>query len=154
VIEFKISAPGLQAAEQRFSQAGRIYREELATGARAASQILQKATEREAPGSIGESITVVTEPALHGVRMWAESRDKPYVRYVVEGTRAHEIRPRVAKALRFVYQGRVVFARSVQHPGTQPNPFFARALEKARLPLRRNYQATNRRILLRLTRGR
>jgi hypothetical protein len=40
-----------------------------------------------------------------------------------EGTRPHVIRPKHAKALRFVKDGQVVFAKSVQHPGTRPNHY-------------------------------
>jgi hypothetical protein len=47
--------------------------------------------------------------------------DTPYARFVAEGTRAHVIRPRARKALRFQMGGRTVFARRVNHPGTRPN---------------------------------
>jgi len=39
------------------------------------------------------------------------------------GTRAHVIRPRRARALRFVHNGRIVYARRVWHPGTKPNRY-------------------------------
>jgi hypothetical protein len=40
---------------------------------------------------------------------------------VAKGSRPHIIRPRRAKMLRFKVGGRTVFARSVRHPGTEPN---------------------------------
>lgn len=41
-----------------------------------------------------------------------------------EGTRPHIIRARNAKALRYVGRdGNVVFAKSVNHPGTRPNRY-------------------------------
>ena len=54
----------------------------------------------------------------------------PYAPYVEFGTRPHEIRPRRAKALRFVVgkwwePRRVVYARRVMHPGFRGR-FFAR----------------------------
>jgi hypothetical protein len=47
-------------------------------------------------------------------------------RFLQDGTRAHTIVARGA-ALRFVVAGRVVFAKSVQHPGTSPRPFMTEA---------------------------
>lgn len=49
---------------------------------------------------------------------------------VNDGTRPHIIRPRRARALRFTVNGRVVFARVVNHPGTKPRPFLDRALRE------------------------
>lgn len=49
---------------------------------------------------------------------------------VHDGTRPHTIRPRNAQVLRFVVDGRVVFARVVHHPGTRARPFIQRAVEE------------------------
>lgn len=62
----------------------------------------------------------------------------PYAAYVEFGTWSHsaiaprsgtyEIRPRNASALKFTgSDGRVVFAKSVQHPGIRPQPFMGPA---------------------------
>lgn len=54
-----------------------------------------------------------------------------YAPYVLGGTRAHTIAARNAKALRWIANsghGGVMFAKSVQHPGTKPNNFPERAL--------------------------
>lgn len=63
-----------------------------------------------------------------------------YAEMVHDGTRPHVIRPKrahtlrrssrgvVKPALRFVVNGRVVYARVVHHPGTLPRPFLDRAL--------------------------
>lgn len=53
-----------------------------------------------------------------------------YAEWVHDGTRPHTIRPRRAKALRFVVGGRVVYAKVVDHPGTKPRPFLDRALRE------------------------
>jgi hypothetical protein len=47
---------------------------------------------------------------------------------VESGTDPHEIVPTNAKALRFTGNGQVVFAASVQHPGTKENRFVERAI--------------------------
>lgn len=58
------------------------------------------------------------------------SADAPYAAPVHEGARPHVIRPRNARALRFEVEGRVVFARRVNHPGNRPNRFLAQAVER------------------------
>jgi hypothetical protein len=59
--------------------------------------------------------------------------DVPYARYVVEGTRPHQIVPVNAQALRWYDQeGDPVFAKAVQHPGYKGNPFPRRVWESMR----------------------
>lgn len=58
------------------------------------------------------------------------STDVEYATMVHDGTRPHTIRPRNAQVLRFVVDGRVVFARVVHHPGTRARPFIQRAVEE------------------------
>jgi hypothetical protein len=48
-----------------------------------------------------------------------------------DGSPAHRITARRRKSLRFVVGGRVVFRRSVWHPGTQGTEFLTRALPYA-----------------------
>lgn len=52
--------------------------------------------------------------------------NKDYAGYVEHGTRAHVIRPRNARALRFpvLGGGGFGFARSINHPGSRPHPYF------------------------------
>jgi hypothetical protein len=59
-----------------------------------------------------------------------------YTAYFVDkGPRAHAIRPKRARMLRFQAEGRTVFAKAVHHRGYRGRPFRARA---AREGLRRN----------------
>lgn len=60
------------------------------------------------------------------------TRDAPYGKYVHEGTRPHEIRPRKKRALRWATGGGFVFAKNVMHPGTKADPFLKNALEGER----------------------
>ena len=53
-----------------------------------------------------------------------------YAYYVHEGTRPHTIRPKKSKALRFVYNGRVIYAQKVSHPGQKKQPFLSKNLRK------------------------
>lgn len=67
------------------------------------------------------------EPSMHVIG------DKPYAYFLHEGTSAHEIRPRKAKALRFYSQsaGGFVFAKIVHHPGTEALPYLTQPLAEA-----------------------
>jgi len=62
----------------------------------------------------------------------ASTNARGYAQYVTSGTRPHVILPkggkRGKKALRFVIAGKTVFARRVNHPGTEANPYLTRHL--------------------------
>lgn len=63
--------------------------------------------------------------------------DLEYVRYVIYGTSAHDITVKKKKALSDINSGStkkkgVIFGKRVRHPGTKPNAFNARALNKIR----------------------
>ena len=51
--------------------------------------------------------------------------------FVREGTGPHTIVPVRVRVLHFIIGGRDVFAMRVNHPGTKPNPYHKRALERA-----------------------
>lgn len=59
----------------------------------------------------------------------------PHAKFVEDDTRAHEIRPRRAAALRWEQGGEVRFARVVRHPGTRGKPFMGPAAIKAEAAL-------------------
>lgn len=62
----------------------------------------------------------VTGP--EGPSVWVGS-SHPRARLHHDGTQPHVIVPRKGRVLRFVVNGQVVYARRVQHPGTDPNPY-------------------------------
>jgi hypothetical protein len=68
-----------------------------------------------------------------GMRVGSES---PIALLHHEGTRPHTIVPRVKQMLRFTPQGGsgFVFARRVEHPGTQPNRYLTDNLHLAVVP--------------------
>ena len=53
-----------------------------------------------------------------------------YALYVEFGTPPHIIRAKNAKALHFKVGGKDVFAKSVNHPGTRPQPFIRPVLRR------------------------
>lgn len=64
---------------------------------------------------------------------WARDviADAKYARYVEDGTMRHFIFPSRRRALRFVQDGQVRFARWVFHPGTKSRPFMKEARDLA-----------------------
>lgn len=57
-------------------------------------------------------------------KLVADTSRAPYAAPLFFGSRPHVIVPVRASALRFVVDGKVVFARRVNHPGNSARPFF------------------------------
>jgi hypothetical protein len=51
-----------------------------------------------------------------------------YAPHVELGTKPHVIEPKNAKALAFKIGGELIFAKKVNHPGTEPHPFLRPAV--------------------------
>lgn len=85
-----------------------------------------------APGSMGRTV----RPIFKGSKanpLGIVMVDHPAASFVLNGTRPHEIRPRRHNGmLRFTVGSKVIYARSVQHPGTQPNNFLWKAMLAAK----------------------
>lgn len=78
----------------------------------------------------------------------------PYARAVENGSRPHVIRAKNGGALRFVMNGRVMFRRSVNHPGTKPTKFLRTATEFAFERFGRGMDQRIRRLSARFKRAR
>lgn len=86
---------------------------------------VQRNARRMAPGRMGRRVNAV----IVGRHVRIES-NHPATMYVIRGTRRHFIRRGKApgKILKFKMQGRTVYARWVNHPGTKANDFLTKAL--------------------------
>ena len=65
-----------------------------------------------------------------GVLVRVENRVNHAI-FLEKGTKAHDIRPRNKKYLRFWAGGGWVFSKGVKHPGTKPTRFLSRARDNA-----------------------
>lgn len=92
----------------------------------ATTQETPKRTGKLANSTDGQFIRSGELPELHIVQLARNSAGSLYGHFVREGTKPHEIRPRPGGTLAFEIDGRVVFAKVVQHPGTAPNPYHER----------------------------
>lgn len=95
----------------------------------------------EAPRRTGRMAGQITERRMQsdfgrylegasGVNPGDQGAQRGYAQIVSSGSRPHIIRPRTARALRFVIAGRVIYTQRVQHPGTKPNPYLQRHLNE------------------------
>jgi hypothetical protein len=80
----------------------------------------------EGRGRLRESFTYDAAVGSNTVILTFRS-SSPYAGFVIDGTAAHDIAPRAARALHWQDGHADVFARLVHHPGTKPNPFPDRA---------------------------
>ncbi|MGW3736680.1 hypothetical protein [Streptomyces sp. NPDC005148] len=116
---------------------GKITRLLRLRGGRAARKLAERTqkvariAEREAPGSMGSYVSWKVKDGPKGLQGVIVC-DHSAIHYVLNGTRAHVIRPRRAKALRFEVGGRVMYFAYIRHPGSRANPFLQRALRQGR----------------------
>ena len=75
-------------------------------------------------------------------RIWPEAK---YAIYVHEGTRPHEILPRIKKAL--YWEGAAHPVRRVWHPGTRPNRFLVRMVKLAQPKITKHFLKAGEKIL-------
>lgn len=103
----------LESAERRVRRATEMMTDDLKRTAPVVTGEMQRKT--------GVEVTSVTPQ-----RITAEARsDVPYAEYVTMGTRPHVIVPkRPGGVLRFQVMGETVFAKRVNHPGTEANDFY------------------------------
>lgn len=96
---------------------------------RAAAPVSSGGREGRAPGTFRDSLAI-RQYGGRGQITLAFVAEQPLAKFIIEGTAPHRIEPVTAKALRFFNSsGDVVFAKSVQHPGTKPNDFVGEAVQ-------------------------
>ena len=87
-------------------------------------------TRREAPVKsryLRSSITYFANGMVSGVQTKA-----PYWKYIEYGTEPHIIKPKTKGFLAWEEDKKWHYAKQVKHPGTDPNPFVKRALDRVR----------------------
>jgi len=88
---------------------------------------IEENIKQKAPGSIGQHTSVTV-----GLRKVIVTNDHEAAQFVEFGTPAHKIEASPGGVLRwFDDAGNPIFAKSVNHPGTDPNPFFRNAIDDA-----------------------
>jgi hypothetical protein len=103
-----------------------------------AVDLVANEAKRRAPSKTGE-LTLSIAGTVHGsfsseTLVGVVSAGAPHALAVEDGSRAHVIRPRFRRALRFAMGGGAGgfgYAKKVDHPGTAPQPFLEPALESS-----------------------
>ena len=110
------------------SPRGEVGREMKKIGFRI--QLAAKAQVGKDTGDLMRSIGMIHERIGLFQQVHIGSNDEiAYIHH--EGTRPHTISARNGKALRFSNNGRMVYTRSVNHPGTLPNRYLSDNLKLA-----------------------
>lgn len=79
-------------------------------------------------GALKEGIRIISRP---GYRFIGPDHAKTeYDIFVEKGTKPHMISAKPGSVLAFKVGGKQVFARTVRHPGTRPNPFAANSARR------------------------
>lgn len=151
-MEIRIDAPAAEKIRSRFSQAPQIVRPEMAAGMQSAADVTLREIRTRTPGRGG--LRQAIQPKFNASRTEASitvfpGRYTPIARYQESGTgmygsagRMYEIRPRVARVLRFVSRGgSLVFTKRVLHPGVKPHWMFRDGTAAARPTITRIFAA-------------
>lgn len=131
---FTINVQGLQRSRATFARAFLREVDDAmeSAGEHAKQHVKQHSSfkRRSATSSLKDATDYKLVRLRNGrvVKVRSKKRTAHWLEY---GTRAHIIRARRKKALRFVQNGRVRFAKSVQHPGTKPTKFLYNATDAA-----------------------
>lgn len=141
-MEIKIKVEGLKEVIEALEKAPQVTINELEKAVKKTLLNIQSNAIKEAPANkeigqgarLRQSFFVRMTNKLSG---YLYNR-QPYAVYVHEGTRPHEIRPKDKKVLANRRTGQV-FGRVVKHPGTRPNPFYTRAIERSKGQIEKNF---------------
>lgn len=135
-----ITIQGLDNLIRSFEQARVDLPEEFSRAMVASTiDVKQEAQELVAvkTGALRQSIH--EEPVQHNPLIGRVLVGQKYGRDLEYGTRPRTITPVRAKMLAFSVGGSMVFARSVNHPGTKPQPFLVPALHNNAEKIKDNF---------------
>lgn len=157
---FTVEVRGLDRIRENFARAELIYKGALNRTLRRIGKEVVPLLKNETPVRTGKlkSTTIFTieggpDAQSLTIRQGARSIDGAfYGEFVREGTSAHIIKPKKAKALRFQIGNRVIFAKQVNHPGTRANKYHFRAMRIAKPKIDQIVIEENDRIAAELTR--
>lgn len=130
---FRVQVTGLDEYVEAMRRVPEVARKEVSEAVAKSVQLASANVTKEAPvnrqtggGNLRQRIRARMSGRFTGI---IESL-APYSVWVHDGTDPHLIRPRNKMALANTRTGQF-FGKLVRHPGTQPNPFFVRGLQRS-----------------------
>lgn len=130
---YEIKIENLNELQAVFKKAPEATDRELQKATKDAGKLILATEKTEVPiktGQLRRSITLDYRPISVSVY--------PTVKYALtvhEGAKPHVIIPIRKQVLAFRKNGRVVFAKRVNHPGNKPNKFVERTVDKTESPV-------------------
>jgi HK97 gp10 family phage protein len=130
---YEIKIENLNELRAAFQKAPEIADKELQKATKDAGKLILATEKTEAPvktGQLRRSITLEYRPISATIT--------PTVNYALpvhEGSKPHIITPRRKSVLAFKKNGKLIFARKVNHPGNKPNKFVERTVNKSENPV-------------------
>lgn len=157
-VSFNFNTEGIGSSARAMNQSRTVALAELNRFLREVGKTYQPALKSETPRRTGKLVRSTgirikgrAEDQRLEVRQSAKSPNGSlYGRFVRQGTRPHEIRPVRANALRWEDGSGVHFAKKVNHPGTKPNPYHKRALDRVQGAITLMAERSGQRVTARL----
>lgn len=139
-LSFSVKHNFTQAAERIDEYPDKLDRALQVATPKAANTVEEayKQTIPRKTGRTAATIGSVIEPKPDGATAYIGTSDE-IAQYLEYGTRPHRIVPRNAKALRFEIGSRIVFAKSVNHPGTSAHNSLLKASQASQSLVERAY---------------
>lgn len=151
-MEIRVDAPGLAVLQAFSKQFPAIIEDEINRALRAAVLVAEDEIVQRTPVDTGRLRgAIASEVRGDEARVFAQN--VPYALHVEAGTRAHVIRARNRRMLKFRAGGRVVFRRQVNHPGTRGSFMFRDGAKAAEPEIQRIFEDAVGRAIARIGRA-
>jgi HK97 gp10 family phage protein len=130
-IRIKAKMQGLDELRAQLLARAESIRSVAVRAAQAGAGVIRAAADAGAPspGSVDTRTVVLSRKGQVRVDIGSDKKHW-YHRFFELGADPHEIKPKLAKRLRFEVGDTVVFARAVQHPGMAARPFLRPAMDE------------------------
>lgn len=146
-MQFEIKIEGLERLADGMRQSPRTVFKELSGAIKTSVNLIRPIMRTQTPKGQTRRLSRNIYAKFDGLegRVGPDLEVTPYALYVHEGTRAHEIRPKLKKAL--YWKGAKYPVAKVSHPGTKANPFVKRTFDQIKSPVESIFQKALDRII-------
>ena len=130
MIKLEIEKGAIDKLNAKFARLSDLFK--VRAIAKLADMVYEKADdladEHTQTGEMIKSLYIRKKSAID-YEIGFDDEKAPYAKFVHFGSRAHEIKPRNRKFLRWGENDEFIFAKKVKHPGYEGDPFLYNAVE-------------------------